>query len=287
MNPTTLHTDAQTVTLAIIAVVLPFAAFVLNKKMRTTRVAILGLFLSLVMMDKAASAQTRGRGVKRVSGSAKSKHTPLILVNGRFYNGDISKLNPNDIQNIKVLKYEAAKANYGSLATDGVLLIETKQRLNGDSVYRIDSVIVNKHPLFIVDGVPFNGRPDDVLVKDVGEIIAIKNVANEGAYINRADDGAIIIITRKEAIKQYQKKLSAFSKEYKDYLDTHKGDDTGLTYLMWNDGSVRQGSSAALTKVLYDLKDGDIKSISFSKRKQTATGWKPAIVGVELKTEQN
>lgn len=30
MNPTTLHTDAQTVTLAIIAVVLPFAAFVVN-----------------------------------------------------------------------------------------------------------------------------------------------------------------------------------------------------------------------------------------------------------------
>ncbi len=50
---------------------------------------------------------------------------PLYIINGNIYNGDISKLDPNLIQNIQVLKDAEATALYGARAANGVVIIET------------------------------------------------------------------------------------------------------------------------------------------------------------------
>ncbi len=51
--------------------------------------------------------------------------TPLIIVNGNVYTGDISELDPAKIQKIETLIDENATAIYGSRGANGVVIIET------------------------------------------------------------------------------------------------------------------------------------------------------------------
>ncbi len=53
--------------------------------------------------------------------------TPLYIINGMVYSGDISELDPNIIKGIEVLKGEAATALYGSQAANGVVIIDTEE----------------------------------------------------------------------------------------------------------------------------------------------------------------
>ncbi|WP_192938288.1 TonB-dependent receptor [Flagellimonas hadalis] len=55
---------------------------------------------------------------------------PLIIIDG--VEGDINDINPNDIENISVLKDAGAAAIYGARASFGVVLITTKQAREGD-----------------------------------------------------------------------------------------------------------------------------------------------------------
>ncbi len=75
--------------------------------------------------DASMSINVRGIG-------SLSTSSPYILINGvRASESELSALNPNDIQNISVLKDAASTAIYGAQAAYGVILIETKKgRLN-------------------------------------------------------------------------------------------------------------------------------------------------------------
>lgn len=53
-----------------------------------------------------------------------SNASPLVLIDGM--EGDLSSINPNDIENISVLKDAAAASIYGSRAPFGVVLVTTK-----------------------------------------------------------------------------------------------------------------------------------------------------------------
>lgn len=57
---------------------------------------------------------------------------PLIVVDNFPYSGDISNINPNDVQNITILKDAAAASIWGVRAGNGVIVITTKNgKLNG------------------------------------------------------------------------------------------------------------------------------------------------------------
>ena len=51
--------------------------------------------------------------------------SPLIVLDGVIYNGDISDINPNDIERMDVLKDASSAAVYGSRASNGVIVITT------------------------------------------------------------------------------------------------------------------------------------------------------------------
>ncbi len=72
-------------------------------------------------LEKRASMNIRGTATigKGSSGS------PLILIDGM--EGDIDAINPQDIENISVLKDAAASSIYGSRAPFGVILVTTKK----------------------------------------------------------------------------------------------------------------------------------------------------------------
>lgn len=52
---------------------------------------------------------------------------PLIVLNGFPFDGDISQINPNDVENITILKDAAAASIWGVRAANGVLVINTKK----------------------------------------------------------------------------------------------------------------------------------------------------------------
>lgn len=69
------------------------------------------------------------RGRTSISGST----TPLLVLDGSIYRGNMSDINVNDVASIDVLKDASATAIYGSQASNGVLLITTKTGTPGKS----------------------------------------------------------------------------------------------------------------------------------------------------------
>ncbi|MDR1898226.1 MAG: TonB-dependent receptor [Prevotellaceae bacterium] len=86
-----------------------------------------GLFITTNTgeMDKSMSINVRGTGTIGDGSSG----NPLILIDGM--EGDINTVNPQDIENVSVLKDAAASSIYGSRAPFGVILITTKKGTPG------------------------------------------------------------------------------------------------------------------------------------------------------------
>ena len=68
------------------------------------------------------SAKIRIRGI----GSMSSNNSPLYVIDGVPYDGDMSSINPQDIESLSVLKDAAANSIYGARGANGVILITTK-----------------------------------------------------------------------------------------------------------------------------------------------------------------
>jgi TonB-dependent SusC/RagA subfamily outer membrane receptor len=62
------------------------------------------------------------RGLSTIQGPK----APLIVVDNFPYEGDISNLNPNIVENITILKDAAAASIWGARAANGVIVITTK-----------------------------------------------------------------------------------------------------------------------------------------------------------------
>lgn len=73
--------------------------------------------------DPGAGANIRIRGFGSVTGSS----APLFVVDGTPYAGDITSINPSDIENVTVLKDATATSLYGSRGSNGVIVITTKR----------------------------------------------------------------------------------------------------------------------------------------------------------------
>ncbi len=57
--------------------------------------------------------------------------TPLYVVDGMPYEGELASINPSDVENITVLKDAAASSIYGARAANGVIVITTKRGEEG------------------------------------------------------------------------------------------------------------------------------------------------------------
>ncbi len=73
--------------------------------------------------DPGDDASIRVRGFGSVNGS----NSPFYVIDGVPFGGNISDLNPNDIENITVLKDATSAALYGNRASNGVILITTRR----------------------------------------------------------------------------------------------------------------------------------------------------------------
>lgn len=58
--------------------------------------------------------------------SLSANSSPLIVMDGVIYNGDLSDISPNDIETIDVLKDASSAAVYGAKSANGVIIVTTK-----------------------------------------------------------------------------------------------------------------------------------------------------------------
>lgn len=75
------------------------------------------------------------RGQNSISGS----NTPLLVVDGVVFLGDLSDINPNDIASFDVLKDATSAAAYGSRSANGVVAITTKKGKSEKPVIRLNT----------------------------------------------------------------------------------------------------------------------------------------------------
>lgn len=75
------------------------------------------------------NASIRIRGIGSVSASS----SPLYIVDGVTYDGDISAIDPGDIASTTILKDATATSLYGSRGANGVIVITTKKGTSGET----------------------------------------------------------------------------------------------------------------------------------------------------------
>ncbi len=96
------------------------------------------------LLDNNKSVDIRGTGT-----IGNSSGSPLVLIDGM--EGDLNSINPQDIENISVLKDAAASSIYGSRAPFGVILVTTKSGKEGKVRVNYNNSFRYKTPLNMPD----------------------------------------------------------------------------------------------------------------------------------------
>ena len=87
--------------------------------------------------------------------------SPLIIVDGIIYDGDVSSINPNDVEYANVIDDPATLAKYGNRANNGVIAITTKtgkrkygepkERINFRGKWGVNSDAIGQYDLATAD----------------------------------------------------------------------------------------------------------------------------------------
>ncbi|MEA1786971.1 SusC/RagA family TonB-linked outer membrane protein [Arenibacter sp. GZD96] len=77
----------------------------------------------------------------RGNNSLNAGSSPLIVVDGIIYNGDLSDINPADIDKLDVMKDASSAAVYGARGANGVILVTTKRGSSEKPVITINSSV--------------------------------------------------------------------------------------------------------------------------------------------------
>lgn len=165
------------------------------------------------------------RGISSLTGAIAM---PLIVLDNFPYEGDISDINPNDVEDITILKDAAATAIWGARAGNGVIVITTKKsrynqsakmsftssvtRLNKYDVFKEKSFLPSLEFIeierFLFDQNFYNSRLNDTrthsLVTPVVDILALQR------------EGKITEAEANAAIDYY--KMQDYRKDYSDYI---------------------------------------------------------------------
>ena len=89
--------------------------------------ALQGASPSLVIQQRSMDPNNNSLNINIRGLSTMNNNSPLIVIDGLIADGSsLNRLNPNDIDNISVLKDAGTAAIYGSRSANGVILITTK-----------------------------------------------------------------------------------------------------------------------------------------------------------------
>lgn len=97
-----------------------------NRQSSTDVLSRLDGIASSVMFDNRPNVGGNNLSIRGLS-TIYSNTRPLIILNNFPYEGDINNINPNDVENITILKDATASSIWGARAGNGVIVITTKK----------------------------------------------------------------------------------------------------------------------------------------------------------------
>ena len=92
-------------------------------------------------VDLSNDAKGGGKMLVRGRRSLKGGTGPLIVLNGMIFQGDLSEINPVDIESVDVLKDASSAAVYGAKSANGVVLVTTKKGTEEKPTIRFDASV--------------------------------------------------------------------------------------------------------------------------------------------------
>jgi TonB-linked SusC/RagA family outer membrane protein len=105
-----------------------------------------GLQIGYDASAKGTNASILLRGINSLGTSA----SPLIVLDGMIFYGELSEINPDDIAQIDVLKDASAAAIYGAKAAAGVIIITTKKGKEGKPIINVSAnLAINKKSAYL------------------------------------------------------------------------------------------------------------------------------------------
>lgn len=137
---------------------------------------------------------------------------------------------------------------------------------------------VNPNTLFIIDGQPSKNKLNDIKPNDIFSIDILKKGKGSDGTMEPIND-VVVVTTEAYAVKIYQKKFSTFSKNYKNYIETHQNSDDEFLYVV--DGIPVQGKRNGITRTLYAIPPEKIKEVGFSKKQPTDGSKKQVIINTK------
>ncbi|SHF02747.1 TonB-linked outer membrane protein, SusC/RagA family [Arenibacter palladensis] len=196
---------------------------------------------------------------------------PLYVVDGVFFE-NINILNPSDIQQMDVLKDASATAIYGARGANGVIIITTKNGIEGKTVFTYEATV----GLNTATNVPdmYNGDEYVNFVDNVLRSTAWRQLFNpsQGIYPTVEDYNNLTVDMSREIRTSNEEADNVANRRYTDWADDYRhagiqtshslgmsGGSNGLTYngsigYLSNEGVVgiegydRYNLSASLTK---------------------------------------
>lgn len=177
----------------------------------------------------------------RGENSISASNNPLIVLDGIPFSGALADLDPNNIENMSVLKDASATAIYGSRASNGVILIQTKRGALGkanvsyrgqlgvaEPMQQIEVMGPNEYIRFQQDiGRLRQGYTGSLLDPIAGDIIS---VTERGNYANNVTHNWQDYIFREAAMMDHQLSISGGTENTKYMASLAALDQDGVVY---------------------------------------------------------
>jgi len=119
-----------------------------DRPVGNTMQALQGLSPNLIIQQKSMNPMDNQMNLNVRGVSTMNNNDPLIVIDGLISDTNtLNSLNPNDIENVTVLKDAGSAAIYGSRSSNGVILVTTKQGAKtGKPVVRFSGLIGSENP---------------------------------------------------------------------------------------------------------------------------------------------
>ncbi|WP_346432752.1 SusC/RagA family TonB-linked outer membrane protein [Flavobacterium piscisymbiosum] len=135
----------------------------------------------------------------------------------------------------------------------------------------IGSISSSNAPLYVVDGVPFNGDINSIATQDIESISFLKDASSNALYGSRGANGVIIVTTKKAKKGQlkvtYETKIGVNSRSVPEYdMITDPGDYYKTVYNRIKNGLIYKGTTqaAASNIAAQNLINGDSYSLGYN-----------------------
>jgi TonB-dependent starch-binding outer membrane protein SusC len=174
----------------------------------------------------------------RGTNSINSSNEPLFVIDGFPGAGDLSTINPGDIESIEILKDASATAIYGSRGANGVVLITTRHGKAGSQTVSFDGYygVQNVSKLYdMMNATQFGTYLDSVTAQNnrlTNTNVALPYTAQQIAGLGAGTNWEKAVL-RSAPIENYQVSLLGGAKDSRYNLSANFFDQQGIVLNSW------------------------------------------------------